>query len=453
MSAFDIKPILEAYPKPVPRYTSYPTAPQFREAMGFQLKEQLIAQLHTQERVSLYLHIPFCDRLCWFCGCHTKHTAKYAPIADYVQHLIEEIEQFGDHTLFNPMAGHIHFGGGSPSLLRKEDMAALRFALDSVFHIDHKTEISVELDPSDNNDGLMDALTALGVTRASIGVQDFHPAVQQAINRPQSYEVTRDLVDALHAHGIKQINIDALYGLPFQTSKRLEATIEQCISLHPNRIALFGYAHVPWAKKHQNMIQEDSLPNSEQRFHDATAAASQLEAAGYDAIGIDHFALPSDSLSRAAKAGKLCRNFQGYTTDNCNTLIGFGCSSIGQFDGGYIQNIVPTGQYQQAVKAGQSTAAKAFQLTTEDKMRATLIERLMCDLRINFRSLEAQFGDRIYPLEALARQLSATDQFHMVEMDNRVLKMSEGARLATRIIASHFDSYYAASEFRFSKAV
>lgn len=449
----DIQAILATYSKPVPRYTSYPTAPHFRTGSAFLLKEQLIEQIRQNDRVSLYLHVPFCDRLCWFCGCHTKHTTKYAPVHQYVRALIEEIEQFGDQTTFKPLAGHVHFGGGSPSLLNTQDMAAIRKALDNVFKIDAATEISVELDPSDSNPDMFGALEALGVTRVSIGVQDFHPDVQRAINRPQSYECTKALIDELRARGIQNINIDALYGLPLQTGDRLKDTIEKCISLKPSRMALFGYAHVPWVKKHQKMIQEDSLPSSIDRFHHATAAAEQLTAAGYQTIGIDHFALPEDDLAKAATAGALRRNFQGYTVDNCDTLIGFGCSSISRFKGGYIQNIVATGQYEAAVHAGQTTAAKGCFITDDDQLRGHIIERLMCDMQIDFADLEKNFGAEALLREETAQMIAHSDPFNLVTFDNRILSMNKDARLATRIIASYFDAYYAASEFKFSKAI
>lgn len=449
----DIQAVLATYAKPVPRYTSYPTAPHFRTGSASLLKDQLIEQIAPDARVSLYLHIPFCDRLCWFCGCHTKHTTKYAPVHQYVRALIEEIAQFGDQISFKPLAGHVHFGGGSPSLLNTKDMAAIRKALDNVFKIDPETEISVELDPSDSNPDMFGALEALGVTRISIGVQDFHPDVQRAINRPQSYECTKALIDALRARGIQNINIDALYGLPLQTGDRLKDTIEKCIALKPSRMALFGYAHVPWVKKHQKLIQEDSLPSSIDRFHHATAAAAQLEAAGYQTIGIDHFALPDDDLAKAASAGQLKRNFQGYTVDKCDTLIGFGCSSISRFTGGYIQNIVATGQYESAVHAGQSTAAKGCHLSDDDTLRGHIIERLMCDMQVDFAAIEQHFGKDALLREDTAIMLANNDPFGLVTYKNRVLSMNVGARLATRIIASYFDAYYAASEFRFSKAI
>ena len=221
---FDPHAVLRHYQKPVPRYTSYPTAPQFKDGMGGQIFADGLALLKPEETVSAYLHIPFCDRLCWFCGCHTKHTLKYKPISNYLQYLAKEIELVGAQLSFRPKLGQLHLGGGSPSLLKRDDLKMLREMLDSVFDIDQSTEISIEIDPSDMRDGSTDALIEFGLTRASIGVQDFHPDVQAAINRPQSFEVTRDVVEELRRGGVRSINIDALYGLPLQSQERLNCS-------------------------------------------------------------------------------------------------------------------------------------------------------------------------------------------------------------------------------------
>lgn len=445
--------VLASFPASVPRYTSYPTAPQFQKGTGRTLMSSLIEGLNDQEPVSIYIHIPFCDRLCWFCGCHTKHTLKYAPVRTYVDHLLQEIALFGKQTSDKPRLKSVHLGGGSPSLLQSSDMARLRAALTSHFTWERAAEISVEIDPSDITQDMYDGLAQLGITRASIGVQDFHPDVQKAINRPQTFEQTASVVENLRAMGVTSINVDALYGLPLQTADRLRQTLQQCMKLAPDRLALFGYAHIPWFKKHQKMIRDADLPNTIERFDHANMASVILQDAGYQAIGIDHFAKPSDTLSIAANAGKLHRNFQGYTTDACPTMIGFGASSIGRFEGGYLQNIVATGQYQDCIKAGELPADKGLLLSADDKIRAHIIERLMCDFRVCFTLVEDKFGALTKPLRGFAKHMVDEDTYGLCQFNEDTLTILTEAKPFTRIIASRFDAYYETQQFQYSKAV
>ena len=454
----DYKSVLAAHKASVPRYTSYPTAPQFQAGAGPALMDQMLREQSSDEPVSVYIHIPFCDRLCWFCGCHTRHTLKYAPIKKYLASLHQEIRLLSDRLPCLPRLKSLHLGGGSPSLLKQQDMADLRAALAATFQLEPDTEISIEIDPSDANTELYDGLLALGVTRASIGVQDFHPDVQKAINRPQSFEQTQQVVQRLRKIGINSINVDALYGLPLQSTDRLRDTLAQCVALEADRMALFGYAHIPWFKKHQRLINEADLPDTMMRFEQADMAAHFLQNAGYHAIGIDHFAKPHDALSIAAQNGKLHRNFQGYTTDNCKTLFGLGASSIGRFSGGYVQNQVATGQYQESVANGQLPTAKGVKLSIDDKIRAHLIERLMCDFRICFSTLEQHYSEQIdskslqnYRREAI--QTAAQDQFGLCRYSQDAFIIPPEARTFARIVASSFDAYYQRETAQYSKAV
>ncbi|MEP0942077.1 MAG: oxygen-independent coproporphyrinogen III oxidase [Rhizobiaceae bacterium] len=450
---FDPHAVLARYQKPVPRYTSYPTAPQFKGNVGSDVFARGLSQLDSEQSVSAYLHIPFCDRLCWFCGCHTKHTLKYAPIARYMQSLSAEVHLLKKHLSFRPHLGQLHLGGGSPSLLKRDELQMLREVLDSAFCIDEKTEISIEIDPSDVDAQSIDGLVEFGLTRASVGVQDFHPQVQQAINRPQSFEVTCDVIAGLRQAGVRSVNIDALYGLPLQSQSRLLKTIDQCIALKPDRMALFGYAHVPWLKKHQNMIKLQDLPGTNQRYDDAQAAAESLVDAGFQPIGIDHFAKPDDTLALAANAGRLQRNFQGYTTDSHQTLLGFGASSIGRFSDGYVQNTVPTHLYQQQIAHGILPKNKGLALTIEDRLRGHIIERLMCDFEINFAH-QTQFPQQLVTIcLRQAHDAVANDPFGLCEMDGDRLIIRSHARAFVRIVAAQFDAYYAPEQFSYSKAV
>lgn len=449
----DSAAILGRYSEPVPRYTSYPTAPHFQPDLGADLLPDMLAEITGDKRVSLYIHVPYCDRLCWFCGCHTKHTRQYAPVADYVDSLLREIALVSRAVGFAVPVAQLHFGGGSPSLMRSGDFRRLSDALREAFTIDAATEISVEIDPSDVTDDTLDGLSALGMTRASIGVQDFDPAVQAAINRPQSFELTREIAASLRAIGIGSLNIDALYGLPLQTEKRLAATLDKVVDLEPDRIALFGYAHMPWLKKHQTMIRDEDLPDQGERFGQARLAEAALVAAGYAAIGIDHFALPHDTLAEAARTGTLHRNFQGYTTDACETLIGLGASSIGRFRDGYVQNIVPTASYRAAVDAGRLPVGRGYRLSDDDRIRAHLIERLMCDFAVSFADLKARFGAAAAPYIAEARLIAASDADGLCRLDADRFVIPYEARSFTRIVAARFDAHLQTSAFRYSKAV
>ncbi|MEM9733379.1 MAG: oxygen-independent coproporphyrinogen III oxidase [Pseudomonadota bacterium] len=432
--------ILNHYGASAPRYTSYPTAPHFRQSMGQSVFEANVNAMAPNDPVSVYIHIPFCDKLCWFCGCHTKHTNKYEPVADYITALLDEIALVGKQLPFKPLLGALHFGGGSPSLLRADDLGALKIALEMVFAFNNKTEISFEIDPSDALERTFDAIADFGITRVSLGVQDFDPLVQRAINRIQTFEQTLEVVQEFRRLGVTSLNIDALYGLPHQTETRLRATLDKCLSLEPDRIALFGYAHVPWIKKHQKLIKDEHLPDIEARFQQAQLCAAQIGDAGYQTIGIDHFAKPGDSLALAARAGTMRRNFQGYTTDAFQTLFGLGGSSIGKGAAGYVQNIVPTNTYRVAIKEGRVPVDKGLLLSDEDKYRAALIEQLMCRFEVDFASLG---GNDAFIERALddVEAFQSNDPFGLTQWDDATLKLTPEARPFVRTVAHHFDQY------------
>ena len=296
-------------------------------------------------------------------------------------------------------------------------------------------------------------MVAFGMTRASIGVQDFSKKVQEAINRPQSFEVTRDVVYALRDAGIKSVNLDVLYGLPFQTEERLMETVDKTLSLRPDRIALFGYAHVPWMKTHQKMIKDDTLPGTIERFEHAMKAGDRLASAGYDRIGFDHFALPSDSMAIAAEEGTLRRNFQGYTVDNSDALIGFGGSAIGETKNGYVQNIVATRQYQDAIDRGELAIAKGFELTNVDRARRWVIEQLMCNFQFSKDEFVAQFGDLAPTILNDAEYAAAVDQDGFIVNDHEHFGLTERGKPFVRAIAAKFDAYLGQGTARHSKAV
>ncbi|MCX8999781.1 oxygen-independent coproporphyrinogen III oxidase [Rhizobiaceae bacterium BDR2-2] len=445
--------LLAKYSGAVPRYTSYPTAPHFHEGVNCDIYAQWLRELGERDTLSLYVHIPYCDRLCWFCACHTKHTLKYEPIAAYLKPLLKEIATVGGFVSGKAKVTAVHFGGGSPTMLKPEDMIAVADAMRAAFTFADDVEISVEMDPNDLDDARYDGLAAIGMTRASLGVQDFDPKVQKTINRIQTFEQTRGVAEAVRARGVHSVNCDVLYGLPYQTLDTLKSTVRDIVSLSPDRIALFGYAHVPWMKKHQTLIPEAALPNVEERYAQMKAAAAMLVDAGYEAIGIDHFARPSDTLAIAARTGRLRRNFQGYTDDQATALIGFGASSIGQLPQGYVQNMPATGEYERMADQSGLAVVRGVALTDDDRMRAHVIERIMCDFAFDFAPVREKFPALADRVIAEARQFAAANADGLCEIDAAGFRLTAKGRVLARTVAAVFDAYLGNGKGRHSIAV
>ncbi|MCR4269063.1 oxygen-independent coproporphyrinogen III oxidase [Nitratireductor sp. ZSWI3] len=437
----------------VPRYTSYPTAPHFHAGITGEIFENWLAALPEGEEISLYVHVPFCDRLCWFCACHTKMTHRYEPVSVFLDALLCEIATVGALVGGWTRVKALHFGGGSPTILKPQDVIRLGAALRSAFEFVADAEISVELDPNDMDDARFDAFAAIGMTRASLGVQDFDPRVQQAINREQTFEQTRAVVDGVRARGVRSVNLDLLYGLPHQTVETVGETIRQALTLAPDRIALFGYAHVPWFKKHQTMIDEAVLPGPGQRFAQQQEAARIVREAGYQPIGIDHFARPDDPLALAARAGRLYRNFQGYTEDACKTLIGLGPSSVSRLSQGYAQNNPAIGQYERLVGAGGLATVRGIAFSDEDRARAWVIERLMCDFTFSAEEAVRLFGDRGRQIVEEARDCVFHDETAGLIETAGAFVVREEARPLVRSTAARFDQYLKRGGARHSAAV
>ena len=443
----------EQYAASVPRYTSYPTAPHFHAGVTNETYRDWLGSVPAESGISLYIHVPFCDRLCWFCACHTKQILRYGPLSRYLEALYKEIEAVGSLLYSSVRVGAVHFGGGSPTMLKPEDIVRLDRKLRTAFHYLPDVEISVEIDPNDMEDARFDALAQIGMTRVSLGVQDFDPKVQQAINRVQSFEQTKAVVDGARLRGVASVNLDLLYGLPHQTSESVEETMRQALALRPDRIALFGYAHVPWMKKHQTMIDEAVLPDTAQRFEQARRAGALIVASGYEAIGLDHFARPEDSLATAKRSGAVRRNFQGYTVDQSDTLIGLGTSSIGKLPQGYVQNCTATGEYERMVAEDSLAVVRGFALSDDDRIRAWVIERLMCDFSFSQAKMLARFGERAGPIISQAKLLAATDRAGQFERRGDTFTVTEAGRPLVRLIASKFDAYLEKGVARHSAAV
>jgi len=449
-----MRSVLDAYARrAVPRYTSYPTAPHFAADFPEAVYRGWLARLDAEEPISLYLHVPFCKQMCWYCGCNMKLAARYAPLADYVEHLIGEIDLIADAMPAPMPVAHLHLGGGTPTALDPDDLALVMARLTKRFRPTADAERAIESDPRTLTDAMIERIGALGFSRASFGVQEFDPKVQAAINRLQPPEMVARATGRLRAAGVRGINFDLIYGLPHQTTASLRATVGECIAMRPDRVALFGYAHVPWMAKNQRMIAEDCLPGAAERAAQAEAGADTLVAAGYVRIGIDHFALPGDPLAIAAQAGRLRRNFQGYTSDPARTLIGIGTTAIGRTPDGYVQNVAETGAWSRAVSAGRLPVARGHVASAEDALRAQVIERIMCDGAVDLSAAGRAFGfaDDWFAGEGPA--LAALERDGVVAIaQGRVALTAEGVPLA-RVVAAVFDTYLRAATARHSVAV
>jgi oxygen-independent coproporphyrinogen-3 oxidase len=338
-------------------------------------------------------------------------------------------------------------------MLRPDDILVLGRALRDRFDFLDDANLSVEIDPNDMDEGRLDAFAAIGMTRASLGVQDFDPKVQKAINREQSFALTKSIVDAVRARGVTSVNLDLLYGLPHQTCDSVAATVAQALTLSPDRLALFGYAHVPWFKKHQTMIDETWLPDTAARLAQSQLAARLIVDAGYEALGLDHFAKPDDTLAISARVGKIRRNFQGYTEDQCETLIGLGPSSISRFRQGYAQNIVATGEYEKVVNSGQLATERGFELSVDDLARGWIIERLMCQFAFSAVELVERFGEVGQKLLATASRLAISSGGLLLKLDGENFVVPEDSRALVRTVAAKFDSYLGNGTSRHSVAV
>ena len=424
----------------VPRYTSYPTAPNFSDRVGEDQYRRWLAALPPASPVSLYLHIPFCRAMCWYCGCHTRVARRRAPVDRYVEVLRAEIALIGKALGRKPTVRHLHWGGGSPTLLVAEELAAISSDLSECFSFAEDAERAIEVDPRTLTSEFAEALGRSGITRASLGVQSFDPRVQAAINRVQSAAQTAAAVDMLRCNGVPAINFDLIYGLPNQTVDSCIATVEQSLSMRPDRLAVFGYAHVPAFKPHQRRIDEAALAGPEERHRQANAIRDALVAAGYRQVGLDHFALPGDSLARAAAAGTLHRNFQGYTTDPCDVLIGLGASAIGKLPQGYVQNATGIADYERRVLEHQLPVARGCRVSDEDRRRAAIIERLMCDYR-------ADLGGLAPPA------LADLERDGLVRRRGQRIEVPEPARPLIRAVAAAFDAYLPQSRARHVTAV
>jgi len=431
LGLFDVK---------VPRYTSYPTAPHFAGAVGPGDAQDWIKAIPQGAQISLYVHVPFCRRLCWFCACRTQGTHSLSPVAAYLETLKAELALVARSLPDGVTLGRLHWGGGTPTLMSPEMISDLAGAIFDVAPLAPGAEFSVEIDPIELDQHRLDALIAAGMNRASIGVQDFDGEVQQAIGRVQSFEATRDVVCMIRDGGVTSLNADILYGLPNQTRARITASVQKLLVLSPDRVALYGYAHVPWMARRQQMIPADALPDTTERLALFETARRLLLWDDYTQIGIDHFALPGDALVSAQRKRTLRRNFQGYNDDASQVLIGIGASAISRYPQGYAQNAPATSTYVRAIREGGFSTAHGHAFTATDRLHARMIEMVMCDFAIDAAEILRDHKISQAALTALFEQVNARFE-GMLQITEAGLSVPPQARALTRMIARGFDAY------------
>ncbi len=447
--------LIEKWDRPAPRYTSYPTAPHFEPAFPQARHKAWLAALGGAlppgDAVSLYIHIPFCAKLCTYCGCHTRIVNDYSPAQTYTDALLSEIESVTQTTGHGLPVAHIHFGGGTPTFLRNDDLSAILEKLRASFSVRDDAEIAMEIDPRTIAPDRAARLAEMGVNRISFGIQDFDPQVQNAINRIQSRESVEALMTAFRDAGISGVNFDLMYGLPAQTPQTIRETIETSVALGPTRFAVFGYAHVPWFKKHQSVLERYHLPGAAERYELFRIASMELADRGFVPVGMDHFARPEDPLVAAQRTGRLRRNFQGYTTDSATTLLGFGTSSISALPQGYVQNTPDINAYQTTTIKDDLPTLRGRALSAADRLRGAKIEALMCRFETDLTGLTTQeqqdIESRLAPVIA--------DGFARIEKNGQALliRIPDRGRPFVRLVCMTLDAYYEDAPARHARAV
>jgi oxygen-independent coproporphyrinogen III oxidase len=451
--------LIKKYDKPGPRYTSYPTAPHFHES--FTHENYLDEVIKTnQERdlpdLSLYFHLPFCDTLCYFCGCNMIVTRNRERIGRYIEYLKREIDMLRTHISPDRKAVQLHWGGGTPTHLNPDEIVDLSSYINAGFDVHADVEAGCEIDPRELTKDHLIALRNGGFNRISMGVQDFNEKVQKAVNRIQPEDLTRKVIGWVRELGFASMNLDLMYGLPFQSAKTFEKTIDTIIDVDPDRIALFNFAYVPWMKKHQKVIRLQDLPVPEEKLDILKMSTEKLTRAGYVFIGMDHFAKPDDELTLALKEKKLYRNFQGYSTHAGADVYAMGITSISQFGRIYAQNIKKEKKYHAALDKGTLPIAKGFYLSDDDLLRRRVITKLMCDFELDFASIEKEFDiDFETYFDWGLNNFDAMIADNLLSIENRMLKVTQMGRLLIRNIAINFDGYIERKEdsARYSRTV
>jgi oxygen-independent coproporphyrinogen-3 oxidase len=437
--------LLRRYDRPGPRYTSYPTAVEFHAGFDEAAYREHLARAAADRDapLSLYLHLPFCEERCTFCGCMVIITKKREVAAHYLDYLHREIALLAGHLQGRRRVVQYHWGGGTPTYLSVEQIEALQKTVSRHFDIQPGAEVAIEVDPRVTSFAQLETLRALGFNRLSMGVQDFTPAVQEAVNRVQAEAETRALFERARELGYASINVDLIYGLPLQTLDSFGRSVDAVVRMHPDRVAVYSFAHVPWIRGNQRRLRPEDLPSPETKLALFLEARRRFLDAGYQAIGMDHFALPEDELARAARARTLHRNFMGYTVKPAPDMLGAGVSAIGDVAGAFAQNVKKLSQYYAALDAGRFPIERGYRLSSDDHVRRHVITQLMCNFHVDGAAVAARFGidfDSYFARELLElREGPVADGF--VEMDGGRLDLTPRGRLFVRNVCMVFDRH------------
>ncbi len=453
MRLFDID-LINKYNRSGPRYTSYPTANNFSELSLEEYKRQSVMSNQRRTTISLYCHIPFCDTVCYYCGCNKVVTKDKSRAEPYIEALFKEIDM--QSSLFDKdrLVEQMHFGGGTPTFLSGEQIIRISNKLQQTFNFSAEGEYSIEIDPRGIDESLIESLAIARFNRISLGVQDFDLEVQKAINRVQSFEQTKAVIGMSRENGFKSISIDLIYGLPRQSKDTFKETLKSVKELLPDRISLFNYAHLPQLFKPQRRIDIEELPSPSEKLDIFQYSLEYLIEIGYTYIGMDHFALPDDPLAIAQSKGNLYRNFQGYSTHSECDIIGLGLSSIGQVADSFSQNEKNLDKYYQAIESGQLPIVKGLIINQDDKIRRDLIMELICHFEINISSLEKRYSIKFANYFASSlEKLSEMQNDGLIEMKNDSLKVLDKGRILVRNICMIFDNYLESSDAKFSKTI
>jgi len=453
---FDID-LINRYDKAGPRYTSYPTALEFHEGFAAEDYQQQISL--SNERggpLSLYFHLPFCDTVCYYCACNKMITKNRQHAVPYLQNMHREIAKLGAMFDKKRVVDQLHWGGGTPTFLSVEQMQALMDVTRQHFNLrdDDSGEYSIEIDPREANEETIQQLRSLGFNRISLGVQDFDPAVQKAVNRLQTEEQTFSVLTAARKAGFRSSSMDLIYGLPLQTVESFSATLDKILAVEPERLSVFNYAHLPAMFKVQRQMNEADMPSAAVKLDILQMVTRRLLDAGYVYIGMDHFAKPDDELAIAQRESRLYRNFQGYSTHSECDMVGFGVTSIGRVGDAYIQNVKQLEQYAESIEKDQLPVFKGMLLNADDKLRGAIISQMMCHFELNYQAIEQEYGIVFteYFADAL-QQLGVMQQDGLLTMSPQGIVVKPAGRLLIRNICMLFDRYSAQKTARFSKVI
>jgi len=439
--------LMKKYDRPGPRYTSYPTAPMFSGDFDHERNKEEIVRSNSSTNtadLSLYVHIPFCDTLCYFCGCTTIITKSRERVKEYIHYLKGEIDLLASHVAPQRKIAQMHWGGGTPTYLTPAEISDITLYIKKRFNFSNNAEVSVEIDPRDLSFEHLEALKRNGFNRVSMGVQDFTEPVLSAINRHQGEKITQQAIDWSRSLGFSSLNLDLVYGLPLQTVETFQATLEKIIAISPERIAVYNFAYVPWMKPHQKLINLEDLPSPENKLKILVMTIRKLTEAGYEYIGMDHFAKANDELKIAQTNKTLHRNFQGYSTKAGCDLFGLGMSSISHFASNYAQNTKTLPEYYKAIDAGRFATEVGYHMSADDQLRKYVIMRLMCDLELDIENVEKKFNIRFdeYFQDSLNKLQSLIGD-GLIAREPGFLKVTMQGRMFLRNIAMCFDMYLA----------